>query len=36
MNHRERRYLVLAGLRAWLEQKPNRAPPGVKRLVVKR
>ncbi len=36
MNHRERRYLVLAGLRELLEQKPKVAPPGVKKLVVKR
>jgi hypothetical protein len=36
MNHRDRRYLVLAGLREWLEQKPLLAPPGVKKLVVKR
>jgi hypothetical protein len=36
MNHRDRRYLVLAGLREWLEQKPLVAPPGVKKLVVRR
>ncbi len=36
MNHRERRYLVLAGIRELLEQKPKVAPPGVKKLVVKR
>ena len=36
MNHRDRRYLVLAGLREFLEQKPLVAPPGVKKLVVKR
>jgi hypothetical protein len=36
MNHRERRYLVLAGLRELLEQKPKVAPPGAKKLVVKR
>lgn len=36
MNHRDRRYLVLAGLREWLEQTPKVAPPGVKKLVVKR
>ena len=33
MNHRERRYLVLAGLREMLEQRPKVAPPGVKKLV---
>jgi hypothetical protein len=36
MNHRDRRYLVLARLRELLEQKPLVAPPGVKKLVVKR
>jgi hypothetical protein len=36
MNHRERRYLVLTGIRELLEQKPKVAPPGVKKLVVKR
>jgi hypothetical protein len=34
MNHRERRYLVLAGLREWLEQRP--APPTAGRKVVRR
>lgn len=36
MNHRDRRYLVLTGMRELLEQKPKVAPPGVKKLVVKR
>lgn len=36
MNHRERRYLVLAGIRELMEQKPKVAPPGVKKLVIKR
>ncbi len=36
MNHRDRRYLVLAGLRELLEQKGKVAPPGVKKLVVRR
>jgi|GEM_PF-2389877 len=36
MNHRDRRYLILAGLRDLLEQKPLVAQPGVKKLVIKR
>lgn len=35
MNHRDKRYLVLVGLRELLEQKGLVAPPGVKKLVVK-
>ena len=36
MNHRDRRYLILAGLREWQEEKPAVAPEGVKKMVVKR
>jgi hypothetical protein len=36
MNHRERRYLVLVGLRELLEQKPNPDPPRPKKIAVRR
>ena len=36
MNHRDMRYVVLVGLRYLLEQKQNPAPPGVKKIALRR
>lgn len=35
MNHRERRYLVLVGLRELLEQKPKQSVPATKKAAVR-